>query len=131
MFYCETCRTENDWPSAFIQSHGKCELCDFVGQCHDRSSKDLPEVNGMKNMSKSPGITNSLSDAVTDAAKTLKAYLKCDGFNLTLKIDGVDYEIRLDMADSKEMVKRKEMAKLLSSGKSPKLKLVDMESNHD
>ena len=42
MFYCETCRAENDWPESLIQSHGKCELCDFVGQCHDRSSKDLP-----------------------------------------------------------------------------------------
>ena len=43
VFYCDECRDKNEWPSAFMQSYGKCEICDITGQCHDTPSHNLPE----------------------------------------------------------------------------------------
>lgn len=42
MFYCETCRLNNQWPEAIAKSSGRCECCGAEGQCHDRPSSSLP-----------------------------------------------------------------------------------------
>lgn len=42
MFYCEDCRKKEDWPTSFVKSHGPCEICKLVGECHARPSSTLP-----------------------------------------------------------------------------------------
>lgn len=42
MFYCEECRKRNEWPESFGGSHGICEICGKVRDCHDVASKFLP-----------------------------------------------------------------------------------------
>jgi hypothetical protein len=44
MFYCENCRVENDWPSAFTQSYGRCEMCGKTALCWDRPSSGFLPV---------------------------------------------------------------------------------------
>jgi hypothetical protein len=43
MFYCEECRVRNEWPHAFGQSYGMCEMCDKTALCWDRPSSSLPK----------------------------------------------------------------------------------------
>ncbi len=42
MFYCDSCRQENQWPESFVGSYGPCEVCGNVTFCNDRSSDQLP-----------------------------------------------------------------------------------------
>ena len=69
MFYCETCRAENQWPKSLRgrpDSFGNCEMCGVTSECYDVPSSwldsdvdnnDVPiretipqcEVDGCKN----------------------------------------------------------------------------------
>lgn len=43
MFYCDDCKTKNNWPEAIaFKSHGNCEVCGENRICHDVPSKHLP-----------------------------------------------------------------------------------------
>lgn len=42
MFYCDPCRTKNQWPGFVMTSRGRCEMCGQTGPCYDTPSKDLP-----------------------------------------------------------------------------------------
>jgi hypothetical protein len=43
MFYCEPCRVEQEWPTGFSGSYGKCEMCGKAASCYDVPSNRLPE----------------------------------------------------------------------------------------
>lgn len=54
MFYCESCRVENNWPTGFSQSRGPCELCGITEVCYDLPSSWLPETKKPPVNEKSP-----------------------------------------------------------------------------
>lgn len=43
MFYCEDCRIRTGWPTAFVMSYGRCEICGRTAECYDRPSSSLPD----------------------------------------------------------------------------------------
>lgn len=53
MFFCEDCRSKNNWPDSIRRSNGKCEVCDEPNSwCYDVPSKYLPIRREDKNENK-------------------------------------------------------------------------------
>lgn len=42
MFFCETCRVDNQWPTSLRRSQGQCECCNTYASCYDVPSRRLP-----------------------------------------------------------------------------------------
>lgn len=65
MFYCEPCRTENDWPKSIMRWRSVCERCDkYSDDCNDIPSVAL----GRPLSAEQKASLDALSDAVQFAA---------------------------------------------------------------
>ena len=45
MFYCDECRTKNNWPESAAVSFGPCEICGHTKPCFDVPSYCLPKTD--------------------------------------------------------------------------------------
>ena len=43
MHYCNTCAAKNNYPTSFVKSMGKCEICGIRALCNSVASKHLPK----------------------------------------------------------------------------------------
>lgn len=52
MFFCNDCKTKNNWPGLWESSYGKCEMCGKIAPCYDVPSSRLSpartDVSGAK-----------------------------------------------------------------------------------
>lgn len=79
MFYCETCRLENNWPTSFGQSRGRCECCGDHTSCWDRPASSLPR----------PVTTNRPSGRYDKNGKLISADLQIKAVNVLMGMIGI------------------------------------------